>query len=431
MLIASKSAAELDQGRGRPDVVVLLTGYLVLLLAIPSRLTFAPLGAAGSPAQLVGLLALAWWIFHQIQRTTPELPGTHPVRRMFIVTACAFLASYIAAMTRTIDATEASSADLAMVAVAAWGGILLLTHDGVASWSRLIVLLRRVTMAGGALATLGVIQFVTGDLIVDKMSIPGLRANAGLSDLALRNGFNRPAGTALHPIELGAVLAMILPIALTLALRDRDRNAIRRWFPVAAIALATVLSISRSALIASLTALIVLAVSWDRTRRLVGGIVLIGFGAVVFLTVPGLLGSLVGLFTGIEGDSSAQSRSGSYEIAAEFIARAPVLGRGLFTFLPRYRILDNQYLGLLIDVGVVGLICFVGLVAAGVHCARAVRLASADPATQELGQSLVAAIVAGAVGFALFDGFSFPMAVGLFFLLLGSAGAMWRLTRQT
>lgn len=435
MLAPSDPAVDLRRasggrhGRHRPDVVFLLSGYLLLLLAIPSRLTVAPLGAAGSPAQLVGLLALGWWIFFQVQRTTPETPGARPVRRMYVVTACAFFASYIAAMTRAIDGTESSSADLAMVATAAWGGILLLANDGISSWARMYVLLRRLAMVGGAIATLGIVQFATGDAIVDKIAIPGLRANLGLSGLALRNGFNRPAGTALHPIEFGAVISMILPIALTLALRDQHRSVIRRWYPVAAIAMATVLSISRSALLASLIALIVLAVSWDRTRRIIGAVALIGFGGIVFLTVPGLLGSLLGLFTGIGGDSSAQSRSGSYEIAAEFIGRAPIFGRGLFTFLPRYRILDNQYLGLMIDVGIVGLVSFLGLIVAGIWCARAVRMSSQDARTREVGQSLVASIVAGAVGLALFDGFSFPMAAGLFFLLLGVAGAMWRLAR--
>ena len=48
----------------------------------------------------------------------------------------------------------------------------------------------------------------------------------------------------------------------------------------------------------------------------------------------------------------------SYAIAGEFIGRAPIFGRGFSTFLPSYRILDNQYLGLLIETGIVGLVAF-------------------------------------------------------------------------
>jgi hypothetical protein len=42
-------------------------------------------------------------------------------------------------------------------------------------------------------------------------------------------------------------------------------------------------------------------------------------------------------------------------------------------------------------------------------------------------QALAAATAGGAVGLAFYDGFSFPMASGVLFLLLGLAGAQYRL----
>ena len=41
--------------------------------------------------------------------------------------------------------------------------------------------------------------------------------------------------------------------------------------------------------------------------------------------------------------------------------------------------------------------------------------------------ALAAAAAGGAVGLAFYDGFSFPMASGVLFLLLGLAGAQYRL----
>ena len=70
---------------------------------------------------------------------------------------------------------------------------------------------------------------------------------------------------------------------------------------------------------------------------------------------------MIRLFTGISQDDSALSRTDSYDLAAQFIERSPVFGRGLSTFLPSYRILDNQYLGLLIETGVVGTAAFLAL----------------------------------------------------------------------
>ena len=427
--VAELSIIGIGEDRRRPDAVSLLTVYLFLIVCIPSRLVFAPLGAAGTPAALIGLMAFAWWVFYEIQRTTVDPVGAQPVRMMFILLACALFASYVAAMTRPIDASESSTADFGIVTTAAWGGVLLLAHDGITSIDRLHVLLRRLTLAGGAIATLGVVQFITGQAFVDRIEIPGLKENVTIMGVAARSGFNRPAGTALHPIEFGSVIAMILPIALTLALNDKSRSFARRWYPVAAIAMATVMSISRSALIASLLAILLLAAAWTAKRRLGAAGIMTMFGGIVFLTVPGLIGSLLALFTGIGEDSSAHSRSGSYGLASEFIARAPIFGRGLFTFLPRYRILDNQYLLLIIEVGVVGLLAFLVLIVCALWCARSVRLNTRDPGDREMGQALFAAIAAGAAGLALFDGFSFPMSAGLFFLLLGLAGSMWRLER--
>ena len=46
--------------------------------------------------------------------------------------------------------------------------------------------------------------------------------------------------------------------------------------------------------------------------------------------------------------------------------------------------------------------------------------------TRDLGQALAGSIAAAGVGLATFDGLGFPMFSGLFFLLLGCIGALWR-----
>ena len=48
----------------------------------------------------------------------------------------------------------------------------------------------------------------------------------------------------------------------------------------------------------------------------------------VFVAVPGMLGSVVKLFTGIGDDRSALSRTDSYPLAWEFIGRAPMSAAG-------------------------------------------------------------------------------------------------------
>jgi O-antigen ligase len=416
--------------RPRLDAVDVLTVLVVALIVLPSRLTFAPLGGAGAPALVAGLGCFAWWAYHQVQRVEPGPAGHQPVRAALLVMMACFLVSYVVAMSQATDPEELSTADIGLVSLFSWAGILLLTHDGIPSRDRLEVLVRRLVFAGGALATLGVVQFATGEAWVDRISIPGLSVNTALTGVLERSGFNRPAGTAIHPIEFGAVITMILPVAVNVALTDRTHGIVRRWYPVTAIALAVVLSISRSAIVSAVVGLVVVSLAWTpavRRRAAVIGTVFLG---VVCLTIPGLLGTLTGLFTGISGDSSAASRTGSYAIAGEFIEKAPWFGRGFSTFLPKYRILDNQYLGLLIEVGVVGLVSVIALFVVAASSARRMRALAADEPGQQLGQSLAAAVGAGAVGLAFYDGFGFPMATGTLFLVLGLAGAGLRVVRQ-
>jgi len=152
---------------------------------------------------------------------------------------------------------------------------------------------------------------------------------------------------------------------------------------------------------------------------------------VVFLVVPGVFATLTGLFLSVgSSDSSAQSRTDSYGLAAEYIARSPILGRGFSTFLPSYRILDNQLLGLLIEVGVVGLAAFLTLTWLAIRCGVRTRKLSHDPIGAQLGQAGAAGLCAGLVSLALFDGLAFPMSAATLFLIAGVVGAGWRIARQ-
>jgi O-antigen ligase len=152
---------------------------------------------------------------------------------------------------------------------------------------------------------------------------------------------------------------------------------------------------------------------------------------VVYLTVPGVLGTITRLFTGVNGDASVQSRTGSYDIAGQFIERSPILGRGFGTFLPKYWILDNGYLGLIIEGGFVGLLGLLAVIVAGVWASRMAVRRLSDPFEQDLARALCAGISAGAAGLAFFDTFGFPQSAGVFFMVIGLAGAMWRLARSS
>jgi O-antigen ligase len=411
----------------RIDAVFVLTAYLIFLFAIPSRFIIGPLGGIGAPATLLSFAGFFWWCQYRLGQVRTGAPVVLPTRRALLLWVTAVLASYVAAMVRPISGEEAANADRGVLMVAGWVGIFMLAADGIVTRDRLDTLLRRVTIAGGAVAALGIVQFWTHQNWTGYLRLPGLTESGGFGGVIGREGFTRPAGTALHPIEYGVVLTVVLPIALHYALQDRHRTTLRRWWPVAAIALAIPISVSRTAFLCTAVVLAFLIPTWPTGLRRRAYVAILGLSVVIFVTVPGMVSTILSLFTGIENDSSAQSRTGSYSLAWEFVERSPVFGRGFSTFLPQYRILDNQYLMSLIDTGFFGLLTLLAFFGSGILVARRARRLSTDPGTRELAQSLAAGIAAGAASYALFDALSFPMQAGLLFLVMGSATALYRI----
>jgi O-antigen ligase len=406
-----------------------LSAYVVLLIAVPPRLVLGPLGGAGAPATVIALGCLGWWVFDRCTRSVTDRFG-QPVRAALFLLLMAFTASYVVAMLRAIDGDEYSIAQLGMVLLLGWAGVVLVANDGILTLDHLVTVVRRIVMMTAAMACLGAVQFVTGQQLVDRVSVPGMSLNGSSIALISREGFSRPAGTALHPIEYGSIITMVMPLAISLAMHDTSRHALRRWFPVAVIALAVPLSLSRSAILASLVGLGVMGLAWTASQRRKAVAAAAALFLTLFMTVPGMLGSLAALFTGISGDTSTQSRTGSYAIAAEYVQRSPLLGRGFSTFLPSYRILDNELLLLLIEVGVLGLVAFLALVLTAVTCAFRSRSRATDPLLSQLAHALGASLLAALCTMAFFDGLGFPMTAGMLFLLLGLAGALWRLVRE-
>jgi O-antigen ligase len=157
-------------------------------------------------------------------------------------------------------------------------------------------------------------------------------------------------------------------------------------------------------------------------------LIAVGAGlAAVYVLLPGVLGTMLRLFTGISDDASARSRTDSYALALEFIGQHPVFGRGLSTFLPRYRILDNQYLGLLIEAGIVGLVAFLALLVTALVVALRLSRSLPDPSDRSLAHSLMATIACAALSCVTFDAFGFPQVSGVLFFAIGAIGALIRL----
>jgi len=410
------------------DMVSYLTIYLALLMFIPASLIFAPLGGSGTPSIVYSLLLLLWYIISWMAgRVTPS-GGGRPVRIAMLIFTLAVLASFVAGMTRDITQPEVLSEGRGLITIAAWSGLVVVITQSVTSYDRMETLLRRAVIFGSIVAAIGILEFYSGLNLTNYIQIPGLSNNIDYNTLLNRGGFNRPSSTAIDPIEFGVVMSMLLPFALHQAITDSRPGNLRKWLPVGLIAFAIPISVSRSGILTAAVGCLVMVVTW-KPRQIRGFIVasVIGLGALK-VAAPGLLGTLFNYFAGLFGPSSGAAsvttRTDDYARNWPYIVQRPWFGRGFETFLPQiYDWTDNMYLKMLIETGIIGLVSLLILYLAGIHCAAAGRRRTHDEAHRSLGQAMVASFAVACVATATFDSLGFPMFAGIFFLILGLAGA--------
>jgi O-antigen ligase len=420
-----------DETRQRKaDAVTLLTCYLFLLMAIPAPLVFAPLGGAGGPATIFAALLLGCYLLTLIHPALALDRGPQPVRVAAVVLTCAVIATYISANRRTLPGLEENGADRGLIIMFGWLGVMLLAADGIPSMARLKTLLGRVIFGATAMASLAIVQFFTALNAAQYIVIPGLTTQTPFTDLLTRDQLNRPSATAINPIELAVVLAVCLVIAVHRARFAPDGRRGRRWVQVAIIAIALPMTVSRTGIVSLVVAGLVLLPTWPKWDRRAAYVAGLAGTAFLFATKPGLLGEFRSLFLQVGSDTSSASRTGAFSASLPFIMQHPWLGRGFGTFLPAtYFFTDDQFLLTLIETGVIGLTALLALFITGWLTVRSARRMSKNPEVRDLAQTMAATVAIAAVSFATLDELSFAIAASLTFLIIGCAGALWRLVR--
>lgn len=416
----------------RRDVVTVMTLFVVMLFLIPQRYVLGPLGGVGTPAVVLGFAAVAWWVSGRAVPAVGLATGRQPVRSAFGVFAFTMVLSYAVAMLRPLQAFAVSGANRLLLLLVGLVGVGLLAADGVPSRGRLDRLLRVLVAAGGLLAAVGVVQFTTGFDVAQQIAPPGLHLVREISGIGERGGVPRVSGTARHAIEFGLVLAMLLPLAVHYALHGPRRSGrVMCWVAAAAMAVALPMALARSALLAAVVGMLVLSVAWRRRWRIRLVAVLVVAPALLALLAPAVAGVIFNLFAGAGEDPSVVNRLSDLGPVSEVIASSPLVGIGLGTWSPEtHFVVDNQYLVTAMESGFLGIFGLLAPFVVAVGCMVGVRRHSRDAVTGHLAQALLASVVVAAVGLAAFGFFSFKMVGGVTFLLLGVAGALWRLERE-
>jgi hypothetical protein len=259
----------------------------------------------------------------------------------------------------------------------------------------------------------------------------------------LRGGHLRVFASAEHPIALGAALAMAVPLSLYLA-----RTSSPRWWLSAIILVLGIMgTTSRTAII--MLGVIVVILFWLQREEIVRlWPAIFPLLIVIHIATPGAIGTLRYLFNPPGGIVSQQTRlptnanpllaGGRVRLLGPSLdeaSRKPLLGDGWGTRLTGFDnpnrnapILDNAWLGTLLEIGGIGIGGLVWLIVRAVRSlGRASRTAS--PTDSRLYAALAASIAAFAVGMLTYDAFSFIQVTFLFWMMLAIAAAALSIER--
>ncbi len=419
-----------DEGSSRPNGVVMLQLFALALMVIPSDTVFKPVGAAGYPASLVGVFVFGVFATSVLLGSHDPTRHSRPIQGVLCVIWVSVLASYIFMDHGRLTGMALANADRVLIRFAVITGVVLVASEWLRSLHDAMRVVRVLCWGGAFCGLVAALQYWMGfDLAQYLRELPGFTVNHDNPAIVARGSLNRSAGTAISAIELGVVAGMLIPLAVCLGLYDRAKSPFRRWAPLTLITLGVATSVSRSAILSVIVALAVLVVLLPPLPRLAAlGALPIALAG-IFVSAHGLLGTLTGFFSGASSDSSILYRTHDYPLAEQVWQLAPWLGHGPGTWLPtdELNIFDNQYLDAVVELGLVGVLALIVFLLVPALVALVARRRSTNPELRILCAALAGAGFVAPVCSLTFDSLSFPMFANVYALVIGLAGACWRL----
>jgi O-antigen ligase len=408
---------------------LLLRLVVITIFAIPANMVLAPLGAVGYVAMVLAILLFALWLLSALMGLHDPIPFRHPGRVGLGAFWLATVIAYVAMGPGPADSIGRASADRWLLIMLGVTGVAMVTAESTRTEARRLSLVRTLVGAMTFCSVIAIYQFVTHtdpDLLIRPFLV-GLSDNGGNTTLQARSSFFRVAGTTFHPIELGVVATMILPMATWRALFDPRGHRWWHWSQTGVIAFASFTTVSRSAILALFVAcLVAIPFLPGPARKWASFVVPAGIVA-VFSAVPGLIATLTGAVTAGSADPSITTRTDDYARVEAMVVRRPLAGIGPGTFIPKnpLEIVDNQYLHTVIEMGLIGLLALLMyLLIPGVAALLAARNAQ-DRSLRCFSGAVAAAGFIGVVASATFDSLSFPVFNMIFAVVLGLSGSVW------
>ena len=231
---------------------------------------------------------------------------------------------------------------------------------------------------------------------------------------AINLRYDRPivVGPTAHGLAVTSMLTIALPFAVLALLEAKEMRKRLVYIVVIGLILAAALATARkTAFVAPLAAFIVL-IAYNRQLLRWSPLAVIALIPVIHFAAPGAMGTLTGILGSAKSSASTAGRVSDYSAVAPDILSNVLIGRGYGTLNPDnyrwYRILDNEYLDELFQVGFIGLLAYLAIVISALTTAHGVIKRGGPRAPPTL--AAAAGCAAFGVVSATFDATGFPQA---------------------
>jgi hypothetical protein len=353
-----------------------------------------------------------------------------------------FVIAIIGSLLTNVGRASSLSGDV-LRTTSTWIGFFLLMYlaaGAIRTRKQLDWMLMLIVGACTVVAFAAIVEARTGQNYFNGLErvIPVLDFDAGnIVAPSERGGEVRAYGSAQHAIPLGAMLVMMLPLAFYLFQRTQ-----RKWWLAAALVLVmgALSTTSRTAVV--MLIVIGLVFFWLKRAAMIRLLPWLPVALVVIqVAMPGTLGTFRAIFfpeQGLiaeeqEGEGTGTGRVADIGPSLEEWGRQPFFGQGFgtrltsqFDHLQNARILDDQWLSSLLEVGMIGVAALVWMIVRTIR--RLKRFAKYDDSDYGwLLTAFAASIYAFAIGMITYDAFSFIQVTFMLFLLLGLSSAALRL----
>jgi hypothetical protein len=300
-------------------------------------------------------------------------------------------------------------------------------------------LVKALVFGGGIVGVFAVIEARTGFNVFNHLSrvVPVLHYGeiSGPAFIRMGTAKLRVFGSAEHPIALSAALVMLVPLAVYLWRRSRQR----RWLLCAlALTAASASTVSRTGVVMLLVVATVFI--WLRPRQALRcWPAILPALVVIHFAVPGTLGAIKQSFLpkgGLVAEQKADAGgSGSGRVAdlgpgLRLWQAEPLLGQGYGTQVVNpnkggveANIFDDQWLGTLLATGALGLCGWIWFFT------RVIRRLGAEAKRDDSDRGSLLTAIAGSIaafafGMLTFDAFAFVQVTFLLFILIGLSSAL-------